>query len=122
MKPIEFYLNEFKFMAGWLKKLPLPIAFFCLSWLKWLELKYIDAKASTSVSKAIREYNETVRTPEGLLPPERHTEPSEVPGLDIISISSPWQNSQSSDQRTQTPSTTTSQAKQALPKTTDSHQ
>lgn len=123
MKPIEFHLNEFKAMARWLdSKLPAWLAFLVKGWLWKLEDSYIAAKASSAVSKAVREYNETVRTPEGLLPPERHTEPSEVIGLDTISISSTWQTSQSSDQRTQIPSTTTSPPKTDTPRTTDSHQ
>ena len=88
MPNIEFHLNEFKAIAGALDALPLWLGFFLKGWLKWLEDEYIASKASAAVSKAVREYNETIRTPEGLLPPERHTEPSEVPHLDIISISS----------------------------------
>ena len=122
MKPIEFHLNEFKAVAGLLDALPLWLGFYLKGWLKFLEERYIDAKASTAVSKAIREYNETIRTPEGLLPPQRHTEPSQVAHLDIISISSPW-TSQSLDQQTPTTSTTILRAPDLTPspKTTDSH-
>lgn len=90
MKPIEFHLNEFKAVAGLLDALPLWLGFYLKGWLKYLEERYIDAKASSAVSKAIREYNETIRTPEGLPAPERLVEPSEVEGLDTISISSKW--------------------------------
>ena len=121
MPNIEFHLNEFKAIAGALDALPLWLGFFLKGWLKWLEDEYIASKASAAVSKAVREYNETIRTPEGLLPPERLVEPSEVPHLDIISISSSW-TSQSEDQPTQTISTTISRVPEITPspKTTTS--
>ena len=102
---VEFRLNEFKQLAAQVDKLlPGWLAFLVKGWLYGLEERYIAAKASSAVSKAVREYNETVRTPEGLLPPERHTEPSEVEGLDTISITSPWK---SQDPKTPTRSTHT---------------
>ena len=92
MKPIEFHLNEFKAMARWLdSKLPAWLAFFVKGWLWKLEDSYIDAKAASAVSRAVREYNEGVDIPEGLTPHTIDSEPSEVEGLDTISIHSTWE-------------------------------
>lgn len=92
---IKFRLPEFKALGKWLDKhLPFPIAFFLKGWLIGLEDKYIDAKASSSVSKAVREFEDS-RTPEAWVDaltddPIEHSEPSEVDGLDIIQITAPW--------------------------------
>lgn len=92
---IKFRLNEFKQIAAWLdKKLPPPLAFVLKGWLWGLEEKYIAAKASASVSKAIREYKDLMIKEEGerplLDPPSYHSEPSEVEGLDVIEIKAPY--------------------------------
>jgi hypothetical protein len=93
---VKFHLNEFRAVARWLEsKLPAPLAFVLKGYLWKLEDVYIDAKASSAASEAIRVYSEGVDTPEGLTAPERHTEASEVDDLDIIEIRSPWTSNNS---------------------------
>ena len=83
MDPIEFRLNEFKQIGRWLdKKLPMPLAFFLKGWLWGLETRYIAAKAAAAVEQAIAPHIPEEPVVE---PPEYHSEPSEVEGLDIIS-------------------------------------
>ena len=120
MKPIEFHLNEFKAMARWLdSKLPAWLSFVLRGYLKGLEGLWIDAKVQSSVEAAIAPH----KPPEPqVAKPEFIETESDVQGLPILELRSPWQTSQSSDQRTQTPSTTTSQAKTDTLRTTDSHQ
>ena len=120
MEPVKFRLNEFKQVAEWLdSKLPMPLAFFLKGWLWALEERYIDAKVQSSVEAAIAPH----KPPEPqVAKPEFIETESDVQGLPILELRSPWQTSRSSDQRTQTPSTTTSQAKTDTLRTTDSHQ
>ena len=84
MEPVKFRLNEFKAVAKWLdKNLPLPIAFFLKGWLWGLEDRYIDAKVSSTLEKAIAPH----RPPKpSLEAPTFTSEPSEVEGLDIIQL------------------------------------
>ena len=86
MEPVKFRLNEFKAVAKWLDQhLPLPIAFFLKGWLYGLETRYIDAKVSSALEKAIAPH----RPPEpSLTAPTFTSEPSEVEGLDTIQLSS----------------------------------
>lgn len=81
---INFRLNEFKAVAKWLdKNLPLPIAFILKGWLWGLEERYIDAKASSALEKAIAPHS----PPEpSLEAPTFTSEPSEVEGLDNIQL------------------------------------
>jgi hypothetical protein len=87
MRPAEFRLNEFKQLAKevW-RLLPAPLAFFLTGWLYGFESLYIDAKISTTLDRAEREYHELTEAPEGLTEPIYYTEPSEVEGLDTIGI------------------------------------
>lgn len=82
----KFRLNEFRDVARWLDKhLPAPVAFILKGWLYGLEDRYIAAKASSAVDKGIAPYI----PPEPVVaPPEYHSEPSKVEGLDIIQLSS----------------------------------
>ena len=82
---IKFRLNEFKAIAKWLdKKLPGPLAYFLKGWLWGLEERYIDAKVSSALEKAIAPH----RPPEPtLMAPTFTSTPSEVEGLDIIQLS-----------------------------------
>jgi len=82
---IKFRLNEFKAIARWLdKKLPGPLAYFLKGWLWGLEERYIDAKVSSALEKAIAPH----RPPEpSLSEPTFTSTPSEVEGLDIIQLS-----------------------------------
>ena len=81
---IEFRLPEFKAIAKWLdKKLSIPLAFFIKGWLYGLETSWIDAKASSAVEKGIAPHKPNDPTVE---PPRYHSEPSEVDGLNIISL------------------------------------
>jgi hypothetical protein len=84
MEPVKFRLNEFKAVAKWLDKhLPLPVAFFLKGWLWGLEDRYIDAKVSSALEEAIAPH----RPPEpSLEAPTFTSEPSEVEGLDTISL------------------------------------
>ena len=80
---IEFRLNEFRDVAKWLDgKLPMPLAFFLKGYLYQLETWYIAAKARAAVEKGIAPH---VPPTPLVAPPEYHSEPSEVEGLDIIS-------------------------------------
>ena len=81
---IQFRLNEFKAVAKWLDKhLPMPLAFFLKGWLWGLEERYIDAKVSSALDKAIAPH----RAPEpSLTAPTFTSTPSEVEGLDIIQL------------------------------------
>ena len=83
---IKFRLNEFKAVAKWLDKhLPMPLAFFLKGWLWGLEERYIDAKVSSALDKAIAPH----KPPEpSLSEPTFTSTPSEVEGLDIIQLSS----------------------------------
>ena len=83
---IQFRLNEFKAIAKWLRKtFPRPLAFFLTGWLYGLEDRYIDAKASSAVEKGIAPF----LPPDPVVEPPRYlSEPSEVEGLDIIQLSS----------------------------------
>lgn len=120
MKPIEFHLNEFKAMARWLdSKLPAWLAFVLKGYLKGLEERWIDAKVQSSVEAAIAPHRPS--EPQ-VAKPEFIESESDVQGLPILELKATWQTSQSSDQRTQTPSITTSPPKTDTPKTTDSHQ
>ena len=82
---IKFRLNEFRDVARWLdKKLPGPLSFFLKGWLYGLETRYIDAKVTSAVEKAIAPH----RPPEpSLVKPTFTSTPSEVEGLDIIQLS-----------------------------------
>ena len=83
---IKFRLNEFKAVAKWLdSKLPMPLAFFIKGWLWGLEERYIDAKVSSALDKAIAPHKPPEPT---LTAPTFTSEPSEVEGLDIIQLSS----------------------------------
>ena len=85
---MNFRLNEFKAIAKWLEDhLPLPLAFFLRGWLWALEERWIDAKVQSTIDKAIAPHKPSQPR---LREPERHTSPSEVEGLDIIEIKSPW--------------------------------
>ena len=81
---IQFRLNEFKAIAKWLDKhLPMPLAFFLKGWLWGLEERYIDAKVSSALDKAIA----PLKPPEPtLMAPTFTSTPSEVEGLDIIEL------------------------------------
>jgi hypothetical protein len=80
-----FRLNQFKAIARWLdKKLPGPLAYFLKGWLWGLEERYIDAKASSALDKAIAPHKPSEPT---LTAPTFTSEPSEVEGLDIIQLS-----------------------------------
>ena len=83
---IKFRLNEFRDVARWLdRKLPAPLAFFLKGWLYGLEDRYIDAKVSSAVEKGIAPFV----PPDPVVEPPRYlSEPSEVEGLDIIQLSS----------------------------------
>ena len=83
---IKFRLNEFKAIAKWLRKtFPRPLAFFLTGWLYGLETSYIAAKASAAVDKGIAPH----LPPEPVVEaPRYHSEPSEVEGLDTISLTS----------------------------------
>ena len=82
---IQFRLNEFKAVAKWLdKKLPMPLAFFLKGWLWGLEERYIDAKVTSAVDKAIAPHKPPEPT---LTAPTFTSTPSEVEGLDIIQLS-----------------------------------
>lgn len=81
----KFRLNEFRDVARWLDKhLPAPVAYILKGWLWGLEDRYIDAKVSSALDKAIAPH----RPPEPMLTaPTFTSEPSEVEGLDIIQLS-----------------------------------
>ena len=83
---IKFRLNEFRDVARWLVvHLPAPLAFFLKGWLWSLEDRYIDAKVSSAVEKGIAPFV----PPDPVVEPPRYlSEPSEVEGLDIIQLSS----------------------------------
>ena len=79
-----FRLNEFKAIAKWLDKhLPMPLAFFLKGWLYGLETRYIDAKVSSALDKAIAPHRASEPS---LRPPTFTSTPSEVEGLDIIEL------------------------------------
>ena len=81
---IKFRLNEFRDVAKWLdKKLPMPLAFILKGWLWGLEERYIDAKVSSAVDKAIAPHKPPEPT---LTAPTFTSTPSEVEGLDIIEL------------------------------------
>ena len=81
---IKFRLNEFKAVAKWLDKhLPMPLAFFLKGWLWGLEERYIDAKVSSALDKAIAPHKPSEPT---LTAPTFTSTPSEVEGLDIIEL------------------------------------
>jgi hypothetical protein len=81
---IRFRLNKLRNIAKWLdKKLPGPLAFFLKGWLYGLESQYIAAKASAAVEKGIAPIAPFDPVVE---PPTYHSEPSEVDGLNIISL------------------------------------
>jgi hypothetical protein len=81
---ITFRLNEFKAIAKWLdKNLPTPLAFFLKGWLWALEERYIDAKVSSALDKAIAPLEPPEPT---LTAPTFTSTPSEVEGLDIIEL------------------------------------
>ena len=83
---IQFRLNEFKAVAKWLDKhLPMPLAFFLKGWLWGLEERYIDAKVSSALDKAIAPLKPSEPS---LSEPTFTSTPSEVEGLDIIQLSS----------------------------------
>lgn len=85
MEPVKFRLNEFKAVAKWLdKNLPLPIAFFLKGWLWGLEERYLDAKVVAALEKAIAPHKPPEPT---ITAPTFTSTPSEVEGLDIISLS-----------------------------------
>ena len=85
---IKFRLNEFRDVAKWLdKKLPMPLAFFLKGWLWGLEERYIDAKVSSALDKAIAPHKPPEPT---LTAPTFTSTPSEVEGLDTIEINSAW--------------------------------
>ena len=85
---IKFRLNEFKAVAKWLDKhLPTPLAFFLKGWLWGLEERYIDAKVSSALDKAIAPLKPSEPT---LTAPTLTSTPSEVEGLDTIEINSAW--------------------------------
>ena len=81
---LSFRLNSFKAVAAWLdKNLPLPLAFFCKGWLFSLEDAWIASKTAAAVEKGIAPIQPLDPVVE---PPEYHSEPSKVTGLDIISL------------------------------------
>jgi hypothetical protein len=82
----KFRLNEFRDVARWLdRKLPAPLAFFLKGWLYGLETLYVASKASSAVEKGIAPFV----PPDPVVEPPRYlSEPSEVEGLDIIQLSS----------------------------------
>ena len=82
---IQFRLNEFKAVAKWLdKSLPMPLAFLLKGWLWGLEERYIDAKVSSALDKAIAPHKPSEPS---LTAPTFTSTPSEVEGLDIIQLS-----------------------------------
>jgi hypothetical protein len=81
----KFRLNEFKAIAKWLDKyLPGPLAYFLNGWLYGLESRYIDAKVSSALDKAIAPLKPSEPS---LSEPTFTSTPSEVEGLDIIQLS-----------------------------------
>ena len=81
---LSFRLNSFKAVAAWLDKtFPLPLAYFCKGWLFSLEDAWIASKAAATVEKGIASIQPLDPVVE---PPGYHSEPSEVKGLDIISL------------------------------------
>lgn len=89
---ISFHLNEFYQVGRWIDEhVPSKILAWVLKSFLWgLEDRYITAKASASVSKAIREFEES-DLPEGWEEgltddPRYYSEPSEIPGFPVIGI------------------------------------
>ena len=81
---VKFRLNEFRDVAKWLdKQLPMPLAFFLKGWLWGLEERYIDAKVSSALDKAIAPHKPPQPT---LTAPTYTSTPSEVEGLDTIEL------------------------------------
>lgn len=73
-------------VARWLdRKLPALLSFFLKGWLYGLETLYIASKASSAVEKGITPF---VPPDPVVGPPKYLSEPSEVEGLDIIQLSS----------------------------------
>ncbi len=82
---LQFRLNKFRDIARWLDKhLPMPLAFFLKGWLWGLEERYIDAKVSSALDKAIAPHRPSEPS---LSEPTFTSTPSEVEGLDIIQLS-----------------------------------
>ena len=82
-------LREFKDLAKWLKKkLPYPLAYFCIAYLWRLEAFYIEHKIVTAVDKAIEPHlpSQDFTTPHCF-----SSRPSEVKGLDIIEIQADYE-------------------------------
>jgi len=89
MKRPEFRLNEFRDAAKWVEaQFPPPVAFFLNGWLWALEDRYIDAKVQSSVEAAIAPHRPSEPS---LTAPTFTSEPSEVDGLDTISLSNEFQ-------------------------------
>lgn len=89
---IRFRLNKFRNLAKWLdKRLSGPFAFFLKGWLYGLESQYIAAKASAAVEKGIAPIKPSDPVVE---PPAYRSEPSEVEGLNIISLSNGFSKKQ----------------------------
>ena len=61
----------------------MPLAYFLKGWLWGLEERYIDAKVTSAVDKAIAPYKPPEPT---LTAPTFTSTPSEVEGLDIIEL------------------------------------
>ena len=82
-------LREFKDLAKWLKKkLPYPLAYFCIAYLWRLEAFYIEHKIVTAVDKAIEPH---LPSQDFTTPHRFSSRPSEVKGLDIIEIQADYE-------------------------------
>ena len=82
-------LREFKDFAKWLKKkLPYPLAYFCIAYLWRLEEFYIEHKIVTEVDKAIEPH---LPSQDFTTPHRFSSRPSEVKGLDIIEITADYE-------------------------------
>ena len=92
---LSFRLNSFKAVAAWLDKtFPLPLAYFCKGWLFSLEDAWIASKTAAAVEKGIAPIQPLDPVVE---PPEYHSEPSEVKGLDIISLTNGFTRNRQQD-------------------------
>lgn len=100
LPPINYRLNDFKTIAGWIDKLKLPpvFAWFLKSYLYGFETWWIDHKVKAAVDEAIDDYEALVESDSSIPEPTYFEKQSEVEGLPILGYSYELRDTRSQDE------------------------
>lgn len=86
----EIKLNDFRNIYDLTTRLPYVVRVLVAGVLVWLEAFYIEHKVIHEVDRAVKEFDQKV-PPESPAKPLYTAKPSDVPGLDDIRLTAPYE-------------------------------